>query len=223
MWIDYHTHILPGMDDGATDVAESAAMLRLLRKQGACEVVLTPHYHPGQESVKAFLERRDAAYRALESCPEAQGILPLRLGAEVRLERGLCLCDELPRLCIAGTRFLLIELPYVRFETWMLSELENIAYRLKVTPILAHLDRYLALHYISEEQWEDLAEFQDAIVQINAEAFEARELRRPLRTLLDSDVPVVFGTDTHNLTDRAPNGHLLCKVLKKYLPPALLG
>ena len=42
--IDIHTHILPGMDDGARDVRESLAMIDLLKKQGVAGAVLTPHY-----------------------------------------------------------------------------------------------------------------------------------------------------------------------------------
>ena len=220
MWIDYHTHILPAMDDGARDVAQADAMLHLLRKQEVAEVVLTPHYYADRETVEEFLKRRAAAYFSLITCDEGKR-MPLRLGAEVRLERNMCRMDALPQLCIEGTRFLLLELPYAPFEPWMMREIENIAYRLRVTPILAHLDRYLTMGWLTREEWEELIGFGDAVVQINAEAFEERALRRPLKELLDSDVPVVFGTDAHDMQDRAPNGHLLKKALRHYVPPVL--
>ena len=41
--IDFHTHILPGIDDGAKDVSVSAAMLEMEKEQGVNEIVLTPH------------------------------------------------------------------------------------------------------------------------------------------------------------------------------------
>ena len=44
--IDFHTHILPGMDDGCKSVAESLWMLRQEQQQGVDTVVLTPHYYP---------------------------------------------------------------------------------------------------------------------------------------------------------------------------------
>ena len=43
--IDFHTHILPGIDDGAKDVSVSAAMLEMEKEQGVNEIVLTPHYY----------------------------------------------------------------------------------------------------------------------------------------------------------------------------------
>ena len=52
--IDLHTHILPGMDDGAKDTATSLQMLRMERDQGVDTVVLTPHYYRHRESAEDF-------------------------------------------------------------------------------------------------------------------------------------------------------------------------
>ena len=60
--IDIHTHILPGMDDGARDVKEALSLIDLLRKQGVSGAVLTPHYYPHEETVNEFLKRREEAY-----------------------------------------------------------------------------------------------------------------------------------------------------------------
>ena len=58
---DFHTHILPGMDDGAADVSTAVAMIRKLQEQGVERIVLTPHYYAENESVEEFLERREEA------------------------------------------------------------------------------------------------------------------------------------------------------------------
>lgn len=44
--IDFHTHILPGMDDGSQATHESLQMLTLESEQGAQEILLTPHFMP---------------------------------------------------------------------------------------------------------------------------------------------------------------------------------
>ena len=54
--VDFHTHILPRIDDGATDETTSLQMLNIALKQGISDVVLTPHYY-GKESVQDFLQK----------------------------------------------------------------------------------------------------------------------------------------------------------------------
>ena len=63
--VDFHSHALPGIDDGATDVVMSAAMLKLSKKQGADTVVLTPHYYFSCKSVDEFIAERDKAFNSL--------------------------------------------------------------------------------------------------------------------------------------------------------------
>ena len=67
--IDFHTHILPGMDDGSKDVRESVSMLRLEGKRGIDTVCLTPHFYAEQNSPEQFLERRKRAWQKLKPCP----------------------------------------------------------------------------------------------------------------------------------------------------------
>ena len=62
---DLHTHILPGMDDGAESVEMSLDMLRMERDQGVDAVVLTPHFYRDRERPEHFLNRRRAAGEAL--------------------------------------------------------------------------------------------------------------------------------------------------------------
>ena len=62
---DLHTHILPGVDDGAKAPEESLEMLRMERDQGVDTVVLTPHFYRDRERPEHFLKRRRAAGEAL--------------------------------------------------------------------------------------------------------------------------------------------------------------
>ena len=84
MRIDFHSHILPEIDDGASSVGESVEMLKILADAGVECVVLTPHFYRQNESIEKFLDRRGKAYEKL--CAATQGIsgIPkLVLGAEV--------------------------------------------------------------------------------------------------------------------------------------------
>ena len=68
---DLHTHILPGMDDGAKTPEESLQMLRMERDQGVDTVVLTPHFYRDRERPEWFLARRRASAEALRQEAEA--------------------------------------------------------------------------------------------------------------------------------------------------------
>ena len=221
---DFHTHILPEMDDGSPDVATSVEMLRRLREQGVERVVLTSHYYSEKESIEQYLERHAAAYERLMSAPEAAEFPPLLLGAEVRLARGMADCAELKQLCVQGTRLLLLEFPYVRHADWMMQEVENIAYRLDVVPMLAHVDRFLAWGFVDKKQLERIIGFEDAIIQINNEAVNDRLTKKFVKRLLKEDFVFVLGSDTHNLTDRAPNFDRMADFLRKtsYEEPELI-
>ena len=56
--IDWHSHILPGMDDGSKDPEESIAMLDMLEQQGIDTVIATPHFYANEETTEEFLGRR---------------------------------------------------------------------------------------------------------------------------------------------------------------------
>ena len=222
MWVDYHSHILPGMDDGADSPRTAVGMIDRLQRQGVEEIVLTPHYYAARESLDSFLSRREAAFRRLTEQPQAATFPPLRRGAEVRLERDASSWEGLRELCTQGTDYLLIELPYARYHPWMLQEIENIAYAHRVKPILAHLDRYLTTGLMTGEEAARLWEFPEGVVQLNAGVCCSLRGRLLLRRVLRAGCPVVFGSDTHNLADRAPQFDRLIRALGKRYEPLTL-
>ena len=60
MIIDFHTHVLPAMDDGSRSVEESLQMLRMEAEQGIFHVVATPHFYPQYDNPEQFLRKRTA-------------------------------------------------------------------------------------------------------------------------------------------------------------------
>ena len=55
--IDFHSHILPGMDDGSSSPEESLAMLEVSAEQGVDEIFATSHFYPDEEDPASFLAR----------------------------------------------------------------------------------------------------------------------------------------------------------------------
>lgn len=211
--VEVHCHVLPAMDDGAKDCGQARRILSLLAEQGIREVVSTPHFYAHRESAARFLARRSLAMEALRRSGET--ILPIHPGAEVRLEQGLSAVDELVQMAWGNRGFLLVELPCGEYKRWMSQEICNIAFRLKVVPVIAHLDRYLA--WYSKAQIQEVLEIPDAVIQLNNQAlFQSATLRFALQ-LLRGGRPVLMGSDAHNLTTRAPDHHRAWPVLASKL------
>ncbi|MBR1629024.1 MAG: capsular polysaccharide biosynthesis protein, partial [Lachnospiraceae bacterium] len=82
MVIDFHTHVLPGIDDGARDLETSIEMLDKMKKQGVDLVVATPHFYADRMTVDGFLKNREKAFEAVES-RRRDGWPKVMKGAEV--------------------------------------------------------------------------------------------------------------------------------------------
>ena len=213
---DFHTHILPGIDDGSPDVETSVRMIRALQAQGVEKIVLTPHYYAENESVAEFLKRREESYATLMAAPEASTFPPMLLGAEVRLKQGLSQDPDIAKLCIGDTRLLLLEFPYIKHAPWMMQEVENLTYQLDIVPVLAHIDRFLVWGFMTDKQLAEAMAFEDAIIQINNEVLEERARKKIFKKLLKNGVPFLLGSDTHNMNNRPPNFDKMADFLRKY-------
>lgn len=219
--VDFHTHILPGIDDGSASVEESLEMLRLLAAQGVRAVVATPHFYPDRDRPDRFLARRAAAEEKLRAAmAELPGLPELHIGAEVYFFKGISESDTLSRLTIDKKSCILLEMPESLWTESMYRELENIHGRQGVTPIIAHVDRYLSpfrTHGIPERLQE-----LPVLVQANA-SFFLRPAARPLAMkLLRKGQIHLLGSDCHDLASRRPNIGPARERIQKHLGKAFL-
>ena len=72
--IDFHTHILPRIDDGSGSSQESLELLAHEKEQGVDRIVFSPHFYAGKDSVENFLDRREKSYQRLLFRMEEKGI-----------------------------------------------------------------------------------------------------------------------------------------------------
>ena len=144
---DIHTHILPGMDDGAQDMDTACMMLESEARQGAEIVALTPHYYGQKRNIEEFLKQRESAFSGLVNEIEKRKLKSpvLVQGAEVYLTRNLALSEDLNKLCIQGTNTILIELPFEKWDNWVLREIERMVYSRDLKVVLAHPERYVMM------------------------------------------------------------------------------
>ena len=114
--IDFHSHILPGMDDGSKNVEESLQILKLMADQGIDKVAATPHFYASLsgESPEEFLIRRNTAEQMLrERIKNEEGLPQIFCGAEVKYFRGMSGVEDLKKLTLQGTELLLVGCAHV--------------------------------------------------------------------------------------------------------------
>ena len=208
MMIDFHSHILPGIDDGSRDISMSLGMLEELSRQGVDIVCATSHFYVSQRTPEHYLERRQEAYDSL--LPVLPNNAPrILLGAEVLYFPGISRMEALPDLCLEGTNLLLLEMPFSSWQEYWIREVCDLALCGEFTLLLAHIERY----YFQQPRkvWDQLLGL-DILMQSNADFFLSADSRLlPFRTgrralnLLKEDRIHLLGTDAHNLTTRAPH------------------
>jgi protein-tyrosine phosphatase len=217
---DFHSHILPGIDDGSPDLETSLEMLTREAAQGVRRVVATPHFYPRYEDPEQFLHRRARAEEALrQAMAQKPGLPQLLVGAEVYYFPGISESEWLPMLTIQGTGALLIEMPPAPWSGAMYRELADIREKRGFIPVIAHVDRYIG-RFRTFGIPEKLRELP-VMVQANASFFLERSAQA--LKLLKADQIQLLGSDCHNLADRTPNLAEAKKQILKKLGPEILN
>lgn len=189
-------------------------MLQSSYVQGISRMFATPHYYP-VETVEAFLERRQAAYERLrEHLADCGTPVPeICLGAEVAYRAGISREEKLEKLCLGNSRYLLLELPFRRWDSNVVRDIQIICSTRNITPILAHIERYLDLQ--TRDSLNSVLE-QDVLVQMNAGNFLRFGSRQTAVKLLKNGAVQLLGTDCHNMTTRPPNLGPALEYLQKH-------
>ena len=219
IYTDFHSHVLPCVDDGSGSVEESLRMLAASRTQGIKRIVATPHFYPHIYNPEEFLEKRSAGVEKLVSAMKQNSSYKddyptLYLGAEVAYFSGISRCDWMKKMCVSGSRILLVEMPFERWSETMLYELFEMKTTLEIIPVIAHLDRYFP--YQSREIIDEMFA-QELLIQCNAESFLNGKTRKKVLKMLKEGQIDFIGSDCHGDTVRAPNIGDAYKVISRAL------
>ena len=199
--IDFHSHILPGMDDGSKSVEESVEMLKALSEQGITRAAATPHFYANDESVSEFLGRRQESLERLSGSLSPQ-MPQIMLGAEVRYYEGLSRHENIRDLCLQGTKLLLIEMPECRWSEFAIRELTDIACGGRIIPVLAHIERCI---FLQKKEVLFRLLHNGVLMQINAEFLNGFLSRGKAVKLLKNNQVHFIGSDCHNMQSRPPD------------------
>lgn len=215
---DFHSHILPGIDDGAQNVEDSFAMLDMMGssfKNGTHYVVATPHFKSHEisdEIIDGYIVERNASFDVLKAA-NADMSKNIILGSEVALNRELIECNNLDRLAMGNSDIMMLEMPFIGYKPWMYDVVANIRYTHKITPMIAHFERYFSLY--KRDDYVELFELPDAIFQFNASSLKVRKLRKFIFSVLESGIPLVMGSDCHDTKSRMPDYEEGINILSK--------
>lgn len=214
--VDFHSHVLPKVDDGSTSVEESIAMLQLEAQQGIHHVIATPHFYAQYDTPEHFLEKRAAAEVRLRREMEKHTDLPqVSLGAEVYYFRGISESDFLADLAMAGSRYVMIEMPQPPWTESMYRDLEGIWSKHDLVPIIAHVDRYIR-PFKTYKIPERLAKLP-VLIQANASFFLEKSTASMAMRMLKKDRIHLLGSDCHNMRSRKPNLGEAVRLIEKRL------
>lgn len=193
---DFHSHILPSIDDGAKNIEESIKILDMMAKTGVKTVYCTPHYYPHKQSVESFIRHRQEACEKL--LPHLKPEHPkLKMGAEVLLSSSLLTREKLEALKLEGTDFVLLEMPYVHFSQSVYEGLYDIADLSGIKALVAHIERYLAFN--SESEVRRLFAAENVLGQINCTSLQKFGTRGKCIKLIKDGYVHALGTDYHRI------------------------
>ena len=200
MKIDIHSHILPGIDDGAKTLEESLQLVTEMDGWGFERLTCTPHITKKFRNTPEIIQEK---FDILNNALSANGLsIDLRMSAEYRLNP-----ETWPEILKSGQfmpiedRYILMEFPIN--EPSDMGDLNPMEEFLKVmslglTPILPHPERYFYLHH------DDLLRYVDAGVKIQSNygslaGVYGSEVCKRAQSLIDEGIVSFLATDMHNM------------------------
>ena len=196
--VDMHSHLIPGIDDGAKTIEDSIALIRALKALGYKKLVTTPHimsdfYKNTPEIIEGgLIEVQEALKREhIDIELEAAAEYYLDFDFEVKLKEG--------DLLKFGDNYVLFELSMINAPEY----LERLVFEMKTNscnPVLAHVERYPYWHnnLIQYEKLKDMG----VLLQLNITSLGGQygpQCKKAAKFLIDNNMIDFLGTDCHNL------------------------
>jgi len=203
--IDIHSHILPGIDDGASDLNESVAMCRRAAEQGCTAIVATPHQRTDRWSNENPEILRDLVGQVRA---EVGDTIEVFSGGEIRIDselvRELSAPDRAGLMTLAESDFLLLEFDRHGHGPPPLDLVYDIV-ALGYQPIIAHPEfiPHLASDFEMLEQMREAgALFQITGMSVTGEF--GGEALATVEAMLDAELADIVASDAHTMRWRPP-------------------
>ena len=200
--IDFHSHLIYGVDDGSKSLNMSLEMLKIAEREGVEYICATPHFISEEFEIGRG-EYNEKLDRLILASKEAKFNIRILSGLEIYMHPNLPkLFKEKEIWGINDSEYLLIELPMGQFPMYT----EDIFYELMllgVKPILAHPERNLKIMK-NHDLIINLIN-QGVLMQINAGSLlgdYGKEVKKTAHEFLKRNMIHILGSDGHNITSR---------------------
>ena len=192
-FVDIHSHILPGIDDGAKNVEESLELISEMKNLGFSKIIATPHTYPGiynndNNSIKkAFEQLKSPSIKNIELDFASEYMLDNSIIDKAINKNLLCIKDN----------YVLVEMSFISYN----KNVHEILFKLQINgyiPILAHPERYL---YLNMDDMYNLKKI-GCLFQINMlslSGYYGKNILLKVNQLLSKKLISFIGSDTHNL------------------------
>lgn len=204
--IDFHCHILPGIDDGARSMEEAVDLCRIAVDNNIHKSIVTPHLvHP--EEVDEFVKLRDRRLEELRSELDKRDIeLELFPAAEVFVNDDIFYAPRLDAATINGSRYILIEFDFRGLNINRLIKYMGEFAARGYQPVIAHPERYMYM----QRDYDIVNHLADmgVLFQLNSASLagylgiEAKELSFAMAA---NGLASFIGTDAHSVVHRPTN------------------
>lgn len=189
--VDFHAHILAGVDHGCDSLEMAEKQLKMAKEVGISTIISTSHFYPHRQRIDDFLRIRDGIFEKTYEIAKNIGIKLVK-GAEVLLVQGIENLPNLEKLCIGNSEYMLLEMPFGEWTEGYFESIYEISHIRGIKPIFAHIDRYVKndVNRIFEQNY---------ICQMNAEAFCGMFKPLAFKKWLNEGRISAIGSDIHTL------------------------
>lgn len=200
--IDLHSHVLPQMDNGARNINQSIDIVKACYADGISTIIATPHYYQKQ-SKGIFIQRMDALNALQEALQLFKIPIDIQLGFEVNADITLLDRTSLGALTLAGTRWILLERPYLYPEEF--DDIMEAVFDCGLLPIIAHPERY---PYFTDDfdALQDLVS-RGASVQVSTDVVagdQGEALQQWCMRAFEIDLAHFVASNIHNVSNQSP-------------------
>jgi len=193
--VDMHSHVLPGIDDGAQTVEESIFLIRQMMELGIKKIIATPHimvdyYKNTPESIN------DALCILRTELEKEKMDIPVEAAAEHYFDETFEKRVSDGNLMIMADQYVLFEYSFITPPPNVLPVVQKIQ-GMGYKPILAHPERY---PYLDIEQMKGLRDF-GVLLQINTislTGYYGRESKKIAEAMIDSQLVDFISSDMHH-------------------------
>ncbi len=216
MFIDLHSHVIPGVDDGSPDFEFSVKMLEMADSQGTTHIVATPHYFSGLTNldVNTIQQHCDSLNNIMSEKGLIIRVLP---GMEVYLNPDIHERYTHGEICTLNrTSYMLVELPFNSYPLYLEEEL----YRLQLSgvfPIIAHPERNANI-FKNHTAVEDFVD-KGILFQVNSGSITGvfgRTVQKSALMMIKKGFVHFVSSDAHTCGRRSPILQSAANIVEKH-------